>query len=104
MRTNPAYAALAYRKAILDHAINYYLTNCTGANGVPPQSEIVCNDVFAEDRVLPQDVVMEFVEDLQREAQDIQTQMGQFQFRRDNDAERQPTGKKKGRRARKNQA
>jgi hypothetical protein len=95
IRTNPAYAYLAYRKAILKHTINYLLSDVVGANGYAPKTTLVCDDVFREDSDVPPEEVLTFVEQLQQEEADLQLEMNKFDFRKPDAQPQSPKVKKK---------
>lgn len=86
MRTNPAYAALAYQKAVLKYTINFLMENVVAAHGGDPREVIVCEDVFREDSEVPIDNVLSFIENLQEQQADIQLQINKFEFRQRDDS------------------
>ncbi len=51
-KTNPAYAALAYRRTMLNDVIFYVKRRFIGVDG-DPQAKLVCEDVFFSDAHVP---------------------------------------------------
>jgi hypothetical protein len=81
-RTNPAYAELAYRRAILRHLVNHMLTRFVGRTGQPPAELIICDEVFREDSEVPNESIVAFVEELQEREASTALELGKFEFRR----------------------
>jgi hypothetical protein len=79
-RTNPAYAYLAYRKAIIGHTITYLLSNVVGSEGLDATVRIVSDDVFREDEDVPTEEVQSYVDELQEEEARLSLEMSQFEF------------------------
>jgi len=79
-RTNPAYAYLAYRKAIIGHTITYLLSSVVGSEGFEPTARIVSDDVFREDEAVPKEEVQSYVDELQAEEARLSLEMSQFEF------------------------
>jgi len=79
-RTNPAYAFLAYRRAILEHTINHLLEDAIGVEGDAPMVQLVSPLVFREDERVPKDDIVAFVQELEEQLAEVKTQMGKFMF------------------------
>ena len=79
-RTNPAYAELAYRKAIVGEVIQLLRTGYTAAYGDEPEKEIVSEDTFREDSAVPEAVVEAFIEGLERDEADLALELNKFEF------------------------
>ena len=73
METNPAYKHLAYRGSILRHVANLLLQKFVGADGSIPSEIITCECVFYNEREVPPEEIMRFVEELQ--AQEAETRL-----------------------------
>ena len=97
MKTNEAYAHLAYRRAILRHTINFLMTDAIGGSGIPPKNTIICEDVFFDDREVSPEVVLSFVEELQQEEADIRLEISKFKFRREDEQSKRPARLQKSR-------
>lgn len=102
-RTNPAYAALAYRKAILGELITRLTSEYTGAMGDNPSKVILSGDLVREDSEVPEEEIGMFVEQLQQEEESLRLQLLKFDFvRRDeqkaeevrNEQPKDPAGKR----------
>ena len=79
-RTNPAYAELAYRKAIVGEIIQLLRTGYTAAFGDEPEKEIVSEDTFREDSAVPEVVVVDYIQDLERQEADLELELNRFEF------------------------
>lgn len=86
-RTNPAYAALAYRKAVIAEVIERLNGEYTSAMGDNPSRVIISDDVIREDSEVPEKDIGAFVEELQQEQESLRLQLLKFDFvRRDEQA------------------
>ncbi len=84
MRTNPAYAALAYRKAILGEVIARLTVDYTAAMGNNPSRVIVCEEVLREDSDVPPGEIGSYLEELQQQEESLRLELLKFDFvRRD---------------------
>lgn len=89
-RTNPAYAAIAYKKAILDHMVTLLQTEFTTAYGdEEPNQFILSEDVFREDSQVPEEEIHEFIADLQQQSEGLRLQLKQFAFVQEHAQEQQ---------------
>lgn len=90
MKTNPAYAELAYKKALLGEAIDHF-GRFTEALGLPAQGEIHSEDLIRSDSKVPESVINAFIIELRQERESVMLEMARFDFvkREDNDKEQQ---------------
>ena len=79
-RTNPAYATLAYRKAVVGHLITYLVKDYTSARGGEPAETITSEDVFREDDEVPESEIHRYIQELQQEEESTRLQMLKFDF------------------------
>lgn len=93
-KTNPAYAALAYRKAILHHLSYHLQRNCLAAPGVEPKEKVISEDVFTIDSEVPFAEIESFLEGLIDEEEKIRLEMAKFEFTRKHNDEQEPQGAK----------
>lgn len=80
-RTNPAYAYLAYRRAVIQHVAHVLTTEYTAPVGEDPNQHIYADDVFRCDAEVPVPDVVGFIEELQAEDARLQLEMNKFEFR-----------------------
>lgn len=85
VRTNPAYAELAYRRTIIHQTIVYLRREFVGLDEEPKQ-EMICEEVLASDAAVPIENVAQFVEDLEQEEHALSLELSKFQFTRQDDA------------------
>ena len=84
-KTNPEYAAMAYRKAILGECVTHLL-RFTPAMGEEPKGRIYSEDTIRDDSEVPQDDLQDFILSLQQEAESLRLEMAKFDFvKRDHD-------------------
>ena len=101
IRTNEAYAAIAYRRTILRDVITYLRRQYIGADG-EPKAKLVCEEVFQVDSIVPPEEVGRVVEELIDEEAGLQLELGRFEFtRKDEQAkasrrQKESTSKKTG--------
>lgn len=95
IKTNPAYAALAYEKTIVHDVIIYLKRNYIGIDG-DPKNTLICEDVMQVDSVVPPEEVARYVEGLIDHEAHIELELGKFEFtRRDDEEEEQPAQRPK---------
>lgn len=87
--TNPAYAYLAYRRAIMLATINHLRETYTTINGTDPKGTIVCEEVFQADAEVPNDEILQFIEELQEREAHLKLEMNKFEFIKKDDGEDQ---------------
>lgn len=85
VRTNPAYAELAYKRTIIHQTIVYLRREFVGLDEEPKQ-EMICEDVLASDAVVPIESIAQFVEDLEEEEHNLTLELNKFQFTRQDNA------------------
>jgi hypothetical protein len=103
MRTNEAYAVLAYRKSVIQYISAQLRRKFIAAAGSEPQETLTCEDVFPADAQVPQEEIVEYVMELEREEADLDLEMSKFEFARKPDETRQrqrQSSRKKARRQR----
>lgn len=91
IKTNPAYAALAYRKAIIHTLIYKLKRDCIGDSSNPPKEKLVSEDVFPVDGEVPVEEVALFVEELVDQKEAIELEMAKFEFTRKKSPTHEPT-------------
>ena len=97
VRTNPAYAALAYRRTIIHQTITYLKREYVGVDEDPKQ-KLICEEVLAAEAEVPVEEVATYLQELEREKHELTLELGKFEFtRRDND-QKQPGSKSQARR------
>lgn len=92
VKTNHVYAALAYKKAVLQETIALLKRQYMGAGGADPQQQITCEDVFSIDSIVPPEVVQEFVQDLMDQKHQVELEMNQYEFNRKMNGQHQAHG------------
>lgn len=81
-RTNPAYAFLAYRRAIIQHVTNLLVRDYTAPMNSEPNKQIYSDDVMRGDEEVPMAEIVRYVEELQQEDADLVLEMNKFEFRK----------------------
>jgi hypothetical protein len=97
-KTNPQYAAIAYRRTLLHNVITYLKRNYVGLDS-DPKDQLICEEVFHVDRVVPPEEIDEFIEELENEEESLRLELGRFEFTRKSDEQRKnktQRGKKRG--------
>ena len=72
------YAQLAYRRSILA-AVQRFLRDHV-SDEIPATQQLICEEVLASDREVPDEAFLEVIEELQREEQEVRLQMSQYEF------------------------
>jgi len=80
-RTNPAYAYLAYRRAIINHVTHLLVTDYVAPTDGEANESIFSDDVFKTDSQVPISEVKQYLEELQIEDARLQLEMNKFEFR-----------------------
>lgn len=80
LRTNPAYAHLAYRKAILNRTITFIRRTYLGDELTDPKEVLICEEVFPQDAQIPQEAFQHYLEELNEEAAAINVELSKFQL------------------------
>lgn len=88
IRTNPAYAHLAYRKAIIGRVVQFLSDEFLARSSDEAKDVLLCEDVFREDSEIPEETIEEYIEELQMKEQALQFELAKFEFvkRGDDDA------------------
>jgi hypothetical protein len=79
IKTNPAFAALAYRKTVLTNTVAHLRREYIGLD-TEPKSTMLCEDVFQVDSKVPIAEVGFVVEDLIEEIEELKLEMAKFEF------------------------
>ena len=80
MKTNPAYAHLAYRRSIITSVIEHMRSNYLAlADDNPPQT-LFCDGVFQEDATVPPEEIVSVIEELEQESEALRLQLNKFEF------------------------
>lgn len=80
MKTSPEFAALAYRRATLQDAIVYLQRQYLGVGGLDPKKELISEDVFYAERIVPQDFIQDVVDELTEQRLQVELEMRQYEF------------------------
>lgn len=116
LKTNPAYAHLAYRKAITRRLSVYLHRSFLGDELGDPQEIIMSDEVFPIDQQVPVEEVQRYIEGLNEQVAELDLELGKFSLTRNilNDESQRAQGqarqhqssrsshRKKSRRARSN--
>jgi hypothetical protein len=81
LKTNPAYAHIAYQKAMTKETIAFLETRYLGVDGSTPKPAF-CEDVFQSDAEIPQEEILHFVRRLQQQEADLGLELQKFEFTR----------------------
>ena len=104
IKTNEAYAAIAYRRTILRDVITHLRRQYVGVDG-EPKAQLICEEVFQVDSIVPQEEVNRVVEELVDQEAELQLELSKFEFaRKDERIQRQESPSKKARRKAKKKA
>lgn len=96
LRTNEAYAYLAYRKAILQHTIAFLQNRVIGTGGDDDTEKIISEDVFHCDAEVPVEEVHQYVDELKQKKSVLELEMAKFEFSRKDDGKEQEAKAKRG--------
>lgn len=80
LRTNPAYAHLAYQKAINTRLITFLRRTYIGDELTSPREILVCEEVFQQDQKVPQEEVMHRIQELTQKNADLDLELRKFQL------------------------
>lgn len=80
-RTNPAYAYLAYRRAIVNHITHLLVFDYIAPTDSEANESIFSDDVFKTDSQVPISEIKLYLEELQAEDARLQLEMNKFEFR-----------------------
>lgn len=79
VRTNPVYAALAYRRTIIHNTIIMLKREFIGLDA-EPNKKMICEDVLHSDSEVPSEEIIQFVEELEQQQHDLTLEMNKFEF------------------------
>lgn len=89
-RTNPVYAQLAFRRAIVGHVVSLLNSDYTTAQGGDePDKVIHAQDVFPEDNPVPEDEIQGYISELELEDEELRLEMLKFDFVKQDDKKSQ---------------
>jgi hypothetical protein len=88
IKTNPQYAALAYRRTILHEVIMYLKRKYVGLDD-DPKDQLICEEVLHVDRVIPPDEVDSYVSELEAEEEHLRLELNKYEFSRKNNEPKQ---------------
>lgn len=83
LKTNPAYAHLAYRKAITKSLAIHLHRTFLGDELGEPQGVIISEDVFSVDQQVPVEEVQRFIEELNDNVAKLDVELSKFSLTRD---------------------
>jgi hypothetical protein len=81
VRTNPAYAALAYRRTIIHNMIILLKREFVGLDA-EPNRKMICEDVLHADSEVPAEEIIQYVEELEQEQHELTLELNKFEFTR----------------------
>ena len=82
LKTNPAYAHLAYRKAITKSLAIHLHRTFLGDELGEPQGVIISEDVFSVDQQVPVEEVQRFIEELNDNVAKLDVELAKFSLTR----------------------
>lgn len=80
LRTNSAYAHLAYQKSIIRREIIFLRRTFVGDELSDPREVLICEEVFQQDQKVPQEAVQHRIEELTEEAARLDLELHKFQL------------------------
>jgi hypothetical protein len=86
-KTNPAYAAIAYRKAIVQYVAEHIKGQFIGVTGEPP-NRLLCEEVFPVDAEVPVEDIQQYYAELAEEEGKLDLELNKFEFTRKADGQR----------------
>jgi hypothetical protein len=81
-RTNPEYAQLAYRKAIIRWTNRVLRQTFLGDEMSEPKETLTSDEVFAVDSRVPQEAIQDYLDTLSAETAEIDRALGSFKLER----------------------
>jgi hypothetical protein len=79
-RTNPAYATLAYRRAIVHAMVTHLREEYMALSSSSPAKEMFSEDVFREDSQVPTEAIQQVIEELEQEGEHLRLELAKFKF------------------------
>ncbi len=93
IKTNPAYAYLAYRRAIVQDIIAHLQNSYLGGRGDDPQRKILSDEVFHVDAEVPREEIENYVGELMQKDAHLELEMAKFEFsKKDEDEQKAEKG------------
>jgi hypothetical protein len=86
---NKEYIELAHRKSLLDYVSRLLMDRLVDGDA-PAKERVICEEAPFREREVPQDVVLEMVEQAQQESHELQLEMNKFITTRKADVESKP--------------
>ena len=80
MKTNEAYAQIAYRHAIIGEIIAGLRNDFMALDSDKPQKTIHCEQVFPEDSEVPQGALISVINELEQESESLRIELSKFQL------------------------
>ena len=99
LHTNEAFAALAYRRSIMQNMITHLSRTYLGADGQEPKERIICEEVAQVDSFTPIEEIAEFVDELKDAEHALRLEMGKFELVRRTDVKAGTQWKEKPKKA-----
>lgn len=82
IKTNPAFAHLAYRRAIIVQLVQDLRDSYMQLSTAAPKRTIVCDDVFREESTVPQEELADVMHAMEVEAANLKLELAKFTFTR----------------------
>jgi hypothetical protein len=82
IKTNPAFAHLAYRRAVIVQLVQDLRDNYMQLSDPEPKRTIVSDDVFRDEATVPQEELVSVMQEMELEAENIRLEMLKFTFTR----------------------
>jgi len=95
IKTNEAYASLAYRRTIIHGVMTYLRRQFLGLDG-EPKEKMTCEEVFQVDSMVPPEEVGYYIEELEEVEASLKLEMSKFEFTRRGKDEQQQQQQKAG--------
>jgi hypothetical protein len=98
-RTNEAFAALAYRRSIIQNVVIHLSRTYLGSDGQDPKERILCEEVAQIDSFTPTEEIAEFIDELKDAEHALRLEMGKFELIRRSDVKAGTQWKKEPKKA-----
>jgi hypothetical protein len=80
LRTNPALAHLAYKKAIVNRTIAFLRRQYIGDETSDPRETLICEEVYPVDSHVPPEAIQHYLEGLAEEVAQLDLEIRKFDF------------------------
>ena len=80
MKTNPDYARIAYRRAIIGEIISGLRNDYMSLDSDEPAKVMQCAQVFPEDAEVPQSALISVVTELEQESEALRIELSKFEL------------------------